>query len=232
MQKQLMWGIIGLGMIATRFASELSYSTTGRLHAVASRDEARARQFAHDYGAERYYGEYGALLGDPDVDVVYIATPHTHHAEWAIEAAEAGKHVLCEKPIAPNHAQAMEIFEAARRNDVFCMEAYMYRCIPQTARLVELIRSGAIGDVRLIEATFGFGGPGVGSGRNWMPSLAGGGILDIGGYPVSMVRSPMPQVLHPPIPLRSSAPEPSGRLASTSGRLHRCDSQTESRHTS
>ena len=182
------WGIIGPGRIARRFAEQLPESTTGRLVAVASRDAARARAFGSEFGATRWYGDYGELLADPEVAAVYVATPHPWHAEWVIRAAEAGKHILCEKPLALNAATAMAAIEAAREHDVFLMEAYMYRCHPQTAQLVSLIRDGAIGEVRHIHAQFSFASTPNPEGRLYAPALGGGGILDIGGYPVSAAR--------------------------------------------
>ncbi|MEQ7010753.1 aldo/keto reductase [Actinopolymorpha sp. B17G11] len=182
------WGILGPGRIAGRFAADLPSSETGRLVAVASRDLARAKSFADKHGADHAYGSYDELLADDTVDAVYIATPHPQHAEWAIRAAEAGKHLLCEKPLTVNHAQATAVFEAARRHDVFAMEAYMYRCNPRTVRLAELIRSGAIGAVHQIQATFAFGSSGDPENRLFRQDLAGGGILDVGGYATSMAR--------------------------------------------
>ncbi|HEY6740633.1 MAG TPA: aldo/keto reductase, partial [Actinopolymorphaceae bacterium] len=137
---------------------------------------------------DRAYGSYEELLADDGIDAVYIATPHPMHAQWAIRAAEAGKHVLCEKPLTVSHAESMAVVEAARRHDVFLMEAYMYRCLPQTRRLVELVRDGAIGQVHQIQAAFAFGSGPVPGSRTWEPELAGGGILDVGGYPVSAAR--------------------------------------------
>ncbi len=186
--KKLGWGILGPGNIAQRFAHDLPASRTGVLVAVGSRNIDKAREFAAAHGGARAHGSYEELLADPEVEAVYIATPHPMHAEWAIKAAEAGKHVLCEKPLTVNHAETMAVIEAARAHDVFLMEAFMYRCVPQTQRLVELIREGAIGDVIHIEASFGFRSkPSPGS-RLWEADLAGGGILDVGGYPVSMAR--------------------------------------------
>ena len=128
------------------------------------------------------------LLADKEVQAIYISTPHPMHAEWAIKAAEAGKHVLCEKPIALNAAEAMAIIEAARQNDVFLMEAFMYRCHPQTAKIVELVSSGIIGEVRVIQATFSFATTFNLESRLLNNALGGGGILDVGGYCVSMAR--------------------------------------------
>ena len=179
------WGIIGAGGIAGRFASQLPSSVTGRLAAVASRDRDRAEKFAAAHGAARAYDSYESLLSDPEVHAVYIATPHTLHAPWAINSAKAGKHVLCEKPLTVNRAEAMAVIEAAAAHDVFLMEAYMYRCHPQTRRLLDLISSGAIGAVHHVQASFAFAADPARGGRLFDPRLAGGGILDVGGYPVS-----------------------------------------------
>ena len=121
---------------------------------------------------------------------MYIATPHPHHAEWTIRAAEARKHILCEKPIGLNFAEAMAIVEAARANDVFLMEAFMYRCHPQAARIAEIVRSGRLGPIRAIAATFSFRGkqPRDPDSRLLSNVLGGGGIMDVGCYAVSMSR--------------------------------------------
>ena len=187
-ERKLRWGIIGLGRIAAKFARDLPRSHSGKLLAVASRSQAKADEFGEEFGAVRRYGSYQDLLADEEVEAVYIATPHPFHAEWAIAAAEAGKHILCEKPLTVNHPQAMAVVEAARRNDVFLMEAFMYRCHPQTAKLVELIRRGVIGEVRAVQATFGFHASYDLDGRLLKRSLGGGGILDVGCYCVSMAR--------------------------------------------
>lgn len=188
MTKRLNWGMIGTGQIAATFAEALRLSETGRLVAVASRGVERAEAFGQEWGADRCHGTYDGLLADRDVEAVYIATPHPQHAEWTIKAIEAGKHVLCEKPCAVNEAGWMAMVEAARRGGVFLMEAFMYRCHPQTARLAELIRSGTIGDVQMIEATFSFRSGRDPSSRLYSNELAGGGILDVGCYTVSMAR--------------------------------------------
>ena len=187
---RLKWGIIGTGSIARAFALGLAQSETGMLTAVGSRSIETADRFGDEYDIPQRHGSYEALLADGEVQAVYISTPHPFHAEWAVKAAEAGKHILCEKPMALNHAQAMAMVEAARENGVFLMEAFMYRCHPQTAKLVELIRDGAIGEVRMIRAAFGFGGGDTinPESRLFSHELAGGGILDVGCYAVSMSR--------------------------------------------
>lgn len=182
------WGVLGTGRIAARFAADLARSRTGQLSAVGSRDIDSATEFAATHGVSRAYGSYSELLADDDIEVVYIATPHTLHTQLAILAAEAGKHVLSEKPLTADHATSMAVIDAAQRNDVFLMEGYMYRCHPQTAALVTLIRDGAIGAVRHIAASFAFVAGAQRSGRLFDPELGGGGILDVGGYPVSMAR--------------------------------------------
>lgn len=182
------WGIIGCGAIAKAFATGLKECKTGKLLAVASRDQAKADQFAADNGAARAYGSYEAILADPDVNAVYIATPHPMHAEWAIKAAQAKKNVLVEKPFALNHAETMAMQEAALANNVMLMEAFMYRCHPQTAKLVELLKERVIGDVKIIQATFSFQSGFNPTSRLYSNDLAGGGILDVGCYAVSMCR--------------------------------------------
>ncbi|GAB3804264.1 aldo/keto reductase [Humibacter antri] len=186
------WGIVGPGGIAHRFAEQLPHSATGRLVAVASRDSERARAFAAEFeqeaGGIRIHESYDALFADSDVDAVYISTVHTQHVRLAIQALDAGKHVVCEKPLSVDHAGAMAVVEAARRNDRYLAEAYMYRFHPQTVRLTELIAEGAIGDVQHVEASFAFRAELSAAHRLMNPHLAGGGILDVGGYPVSAAR--------------------------------------------
>lgn len=180
------WGILGTGKIARIVAGALAASEDGVLVAVGSRDRERAEAFAAELGVSRAYGGYEAVIEDREVDLVYVATYHPLHRELAVLAADAGKHVLCEKPLAVNRRDAEEIVAAARRNDVFLLEAFAYRCHPQTERLVELLREGAIGEVRMVDAVFGYdAGPRPG---NYLleRELGGGGILDVGCYTTSM----------------------------------------------
>ena len=186
--KPVNWGIIGPGTIARTFAGGLAHSRTGRLAAIATRNPDRPG-LAEKFPGARIVAGYQALLDDPEIEAVYIATPHVGHAEWAIKAARAGKHVLVEKPIALSAYEAEAIYHEARKAGVFSGEAYMYRLHPQTAKIVELVRSGVIGDVRLIRSSFGFNmGTIQPQHRLFANALAGGGILDVGGYPVSMAR--------------------------------------------
>lgn len=185
---QLNWGILGTGAIARTFARGLAQSRTGRLVAVSSRSRDSADRFAAEFGIDRAHASYDAILADPGVQALYIATPHPFHAQWAIRAARAGKHVLVEKPAALNHAQLMAMIDAADACGVFFMEAFMYRCHPQTARLVELIRDKAIGEVRVIQSTCSFHAGFNPDSRLYNNALGGGGILDVGCYPVSISR--------------------------------------------
>lgn len=184
----LRWGILSTGRIAATFTTGIAGSKLGRVVAVGSRTPAAATTFAATHGIPTAHGSYAALLADPAVEAVYIATPHPQHTEWTVKAAAAGKHILCEKPLGLNHAEAMVMAEAARAADVTLMEAYMYRCHPQTARVADLVRSGAIGPVRLIRATFSFKSAFNPASRLWANAAAGGGILDVGGYATSYAR--------------------------------------------
>ena len=184
----LNWGILGTGGIAHAFAKALATSQTGRLLAVGSRSSEKANRFGDEFSIPRRYASYEALLADPEIQAIYISLPNHLHALWTIHCAEAGKHVLCEKPLATNLGEAMSAVEAARQHDVFLMEAFMYRCHPQTARLVELIRSKAIGEVRLIEAHFSFNMHGPSVDIRQQSEAAGGGIMDVGCYCASMAR--------------------------------------------
>jgi predicted dehydrogenase/aryl-alcohol dehydrogenase-like predicted oxidoreductase len=182
------WGILGPGDIAKAFAGGVAGSRTGTLAAIAARDPGKAG-LAETFPGARVLAGYDALLADPEIDAIYIAVPHPFHTEWAIKAAEARKHVLCEKPLALTAFEADAMMHAARKAGTFLGEAFMYRLHPQTLKLVELIKSGAIGDVRMIKSSFGFAMPRfMPEHRLYANDLAGGGILDVGGYPVSMVR--------------------------------------------
>ncbi len=184
------WGIIGPGTIAHNFADGLKEAASAELIAIASRDDNRRRRFGDEYDVAeaRRYSDYAALAADDDVDAVYIATPHPFHAELAIMAMRAGKPVLCEKPAAMTASQVVAMTEVAAQQDVFFMEAFMYRCHPQIARMLEILRSGEIGDVRHVRASLGFQAPVDVASRLYSKALGGGGILDVGCYPVSFAR--------------------------------------------
>ncbi len=186
--QEIRWGIIGTGRIARDYATALATAEGSRLTAVASRRPETAAAFAAGIPGIRTYGSYQALVDDPEVDAVYIATPHPQHAEWSIRALRAGKHVLCEKPLGVNHAEVMAMIDAAEQNQRFLMEAFMYRCHPQTRKLQELVADGAIGELRHIQASFGYRAPFNPRSRLFANDLAGGGIMDVGCYPLSAAR--------------------------------------------
>ncbi|WP_417260743.1 aldo/keto reductase [Celeribacter sp.] len=187
---QVSWGIIGPGSIAQNFADGLAQAPSGTLTAIASRSAARRAAFgdAHAIADDMRFADYAALCDAPDVDAVHIAVPHPFHAELALMALRAGKHVSVEKPAGLNAAEVTALVEAAAQENRFFMEAYMYLLHPQIARMIDIVRSGEIGDITHIRATFGFNAPFDASSRLYDPALAGGAILDVGGYPVSAAR--------------------------------------------
>ena len=184
------WGIIGPGSIAHNYADGLKESASGALVAVAGRDATRRAAFGDRYGiaADKRYADHAALLADPDVDAVYVATPHPWHAEISIAALRAGKHVLTEKPGGMNAAEVTAITEVAAQEGRLWAEAFMYRCHPQIARVLEIVESGEIGELTHIRTHFGFNASYNPASRLYDPALGGGGILDVGGYPVSLAR--------------------------------------------
>src|SRR6267142_1942177 len=178
------WGIIGPGKIAKKFATALSMVEGATLRAVASRDAGRAAGFAQEYGAAVGYASYEELVADGAVDAVYIATPHGFHAEHALLCLRHGKAVLCEKPMALSARQVSAMIAASEESGAFLMEAMWTRFIPLMGSLMELIGSGAIGEVKYIRADFGFLAPFNPEGRLYNMRLGGGSLLDIGIYPL------------------------------------------------
>ena len=177
------WGIVSTADINRKVIPGAQASPEVDLRAVASRDLARAQAYAQEWGIPEAYGSYEELLADPEVEVVYISLPNGPHVEWSIRALEAGKHVLCEKPLARHPGDVERAFDAADRAGRLLMEAFMWRHHPQTARLVELVRGGAIGELRLVRASFSFTiRPGD---VRLDPALAGGSLMDVGCYCVS-----------------------------------------------
>jgi predicted dehydrogenase len=182
-------GILGCANIARQFARDVAPSRALRIEAVASRDAAKAAAFAAEFGIARAHGSYEALLADAALDAIYIPLPNSLHAEWAVRAARSGKHVLCEKPLAMNLGEARAMFDAARQHRVMLLEAYPWWFQPQTAALLELLDSGAIGRVRLVQSTFGFSlrDP-AGTNIRSIAALGGGALLDAGSYCLSFIR--------------------------------------------
>lgn len=178
----LRWGVVAPGAIAADFVHALHTHTEQRVNAVASRSRERAAEFAERHGIPKSYGEYAHLYADPDVQIVYVASPHSEHMRLAFDAIDAGKHVLIEKPIGLSAAEARAIRERARTAGVFAMEAMWTRFVPRTDVMMQLREDGALGEVSLVMADLGFGWPP--GGRLFDPELGGGALLDIGVYPV------------------------------------------------
>ena len=187
MSDKIRWGFIGLGSIARRFGNGFAYAPNAEIYAVASRSQAKADAFGAEFGATKCYGSYEALVNDPDVDVVYVGTPHNYHKPHTLLSLNAGKPVLCEKPFAVNAAEAREMVACAREKNLFLMDAFWTRFFPAMAKVRELLAAGAIGDVMLLQADFGYRTPGVNpDSRTFSPDLAGGALLDVGSYPVQL----------------------------------------------
>ncbi|TDQ46105.1 Gfo/Idh/MocA family protein [Actinorugispora endophytica] len=180
------WGVLGTGGIAGAFLKGLGAVEGARVTAVGSRSDASAARFADAWGIPNRHGSLQGLAGDPEVDVVYVATPHPAHVEGALACLEAGKHVLCEKPLAMNTREAASMIDAARRNERFLMEAMWTRFAPAAREIDRLLADGAIGELRLLNADFGNAVPYDPRSRMWAPELGGGALLDLGVYPVAL----------------------------------------------
>ncbi|MFK5923338.1 MAG: Gfo/Idh/MocA family oxidoreductase [Verrucomicrobiota bacterium] len=187
MNTKLKWGVLGTGMIAGKFAGDLPKSNMGVLVAAGSRTQESADRFAGQYGGRGVEG-YEDLINDQEVQAVYNCLPNGLHHEWSIAAMRAGKHVLCEKPFALNVTEAEQMFAVAEETGRVLVEAFMYRAHPQTQKLIEMVRGGVIGDLRLIRSNFTFyRAPSMDDAR-YHPSQGGGAIMDVGTYCVNMIR--------------------------------------------
>ena len=181
------WGLLGTARINRMLIPPLRVSPRNRVVAVASRDRARAVAYAAEWGIGRAHGSYEDLLADPDVHVVYVALPNHLHVEWTVRAARAGKHVLCEKPLALAPSDVDRVAAAARECRVAVAEAFMYRHHPQTLRIKELVDGGAVGAIRLVRGSFSFPLTRPNDVR-LDPAMGGGSLWDVGCYPVSFTR--------------------------------------------
>lgn len=186
--EQFNWGLIGPGRFAREFADELRTTERSRCYAVASRDYAKAEAFRRDFGFERAYGSYEELVQDPAVDVVYVVVPHVFHSKIARMAIEAGKAVVCEKPLTPSPDQTRELTTFARERGVFLMEAMKTGFLPAIRQAKAWIEAGKIGVPKLAKADFCFQGPPDPEDRLMNPDLAGGAVLDVGIYPIYLTR--------------------------------------------
>jgi predicted dehydrogenase len=188
MASPLGWGVIGTGAIASDFTRSLRGSKLCRVVSVCGSAPEKARAFARRWKLPSFSASLPDLLERPDVQAVYVATPHPLHEPHAISCIEAGKHVLCEKPFTLDAAGAERVIDSARRRGTFLMEAFMYRCHPLIEALAAELKAGVIGEVRHVRADFGFSVPRAPSSRLFNPALGGGAILDVGCYPMSLVR--------------------------------------------
>ena len=185
--RPLRWGIAATGKIAASMCQALQGLPDADIVSVGSRTQEASDAFARRFSIPHAHGSYDALWGDDDVDVVYIASPHSHHHSMTIAALDAGKHVLCEKPIAVNAAQAREMVEAATRNDRFLMEAMWTWFIPAVVDIRQRVLDGEIGELKVVEANFGIAVADP-DGRHRRIDLAGGAMLDVGIYPITFAR--------------------------------------------
>ncbi|MER5950712.1 Gfo/Idh/MocA family oxidoreductase [Streptomyces sp. NPDC001904] len=186
--ERVRWGILATGGIAASFTADLLDLPDAEVVAVGSRSDASAKAFAERFGIPRAYGDWASLAADPEVDVVYVATPHSAHRQAAGLCLEAGKPVLCEKAFALNAREAEELVSLARSRGLFLMEAMWMYCHPLVRRLKALVDGGAIGDVRTVQADFGLAGPFPPAHRLRDPAQGGGALLDLGVYPVSFAQ--------------------------------------------
>lgn len=182
--KNYKWGIIGPGKIAAKFAEALTLVDGASLGAVASRNEERAKEFAEKFGAERYYNNYEQLAADPEIDAIYIATPHAFHCDQALLCLQHKKPVLCEKPMALSNRQVQLMVDAAREANVFLMEAMWTRFLPSIEKTLELIRDGKLGTIKYVRADLGFKAPYATDNRLFDLAQGGGALLDVGVYPI------------------------------------------------
>lgn len=178
------WGIIGPGKIARKFAEAIPLAGNAVLHAVASRDALRSSQFAKAHGAAKWYDDYEQLAADPDIDAIYVATPHAFHTENTLLCLGHGKPVLCEKPMALNRKQVQQMVNASQQNNTFLMEAMWTRFLPMVEKVLEILKEGRIGTVKYVRGDFGFYNPFDPQSRLFNISLGGGSVLDIGVYPL------------------------------------------------
>lgn len=185
MADQIQWGILGTGSIAEKFAVALSFVTQAKLLAVGSRSLESARVFGRKFDVPKRFGSYERLASDPDVEVVYVATPHTLHAENCLLLLKENKAVLCEKPFTINAREAERVISLAKEKRCFLMEAMWSRFLPSFVKVRKLVRDGVIGDLQMVNAGFGFRASYDPGSRLFDPNLGGGALLDVGIYPVS-----------------------------------------------
>jgi predicted dehydrogenase len=184
MTRKYNWAVLGCGKIARKFSNDLKLLPNAKLYAAASRDFQKAEQFASEFGFEKAFGSYQEMVNDPDVDIVYVATPHSFHYEHVMLCLNHGKAVLNEKPFALNLREAEKMVGKARSDGIFLMEAFWTRFQPGFRKALEIIRSGSLGALRIVHSDFAFNAPKDPLHRLYNVELGGGSLLDIGIYPV------------------------------------------------
>jgi predicted dehydrogenase len=189
MDRKVNWGILGCAGIAEKaFIPAVRGSRNGVLAGIAARDVSRARDWADRFGFLKFHRTYQELVEDPAIDAIYNPLPNDLHAEWSIQAMRAGKHVLCEKPMAMNAPEVRAMIGAAESGGVLLMEGFMYKFHPQIEKTLALIREGKIGEVRAVHSSFTFHFERDGANYRWFPAMGGGALYDVGCYPISLAR--------------------------------------------
>lgn len=182
--KTYRWGILGAGRIADKFCEALNFVNGSQVYAISSRDDANAQAFAGKHNATKFYTNYVDLATDPEIDIIYIATPHAFHYEHTMLCLQHGKHVLCEKPMSLNSKLSSEMMDFAAHQNLFLMEGLWTRFMPFTEKIISLIEDAAIGYIKHVQADFGFAAPFDATGRMFNKILGGGSVLDVGIYPI------------------------------------------------
>ena len=190
MSKKIRWGILGTGMIAKKFAKDLKATDLGELHAIGSRSQDTANLFSSEFGGKAF-NSYESLINDSEIDAIYNPLPNGLHAEWSIKAMNAGKHVLCEKPMARNISEVEEMFKVSEQTGKVLIEGFMYRAHPAIQKLIETVRNGTLGKVKLIRSNFSFTREVMDSDARYKAEHAGGGLMDVGCYCVNLARAIM-----------------------------------------
>jgi dihydrodiol dehydrogenase / D-xylose 1-dehydrogenase (NADP) len=196
--QKIKWGILGTGWIAEQFAKDLIHARNGEIYAVGSRTNESAQRFADQHHIPKVYGSYEELVNDPDVDAIYVATPHPFHKDSVMTCLHAGKAVLCEKPFTVNSGELEELVSYAKEHKLFLMEGMWTRFLPPIMKVREWLKDERIGDVRMVKGDFGFRIGWDPEGRLLNPNLGGGALLDVGIYPISfasMIFGAQPQAI-------------------------------------
>jgi predicted dehydrogenase len=188
LSEKVKWGILGTGNIARQYAAGLRSARHCVVSAVGSRTKEAAAEFAKTFHVENVHGSYEALIADPEVDAVYISMPNSLHCQWTLAALNAGKHVLCEKPLAMNAAEAQQMFAAAEKSGKLLMEAFMYRTHPQTLAVMDCVKRGGIGKLKMIRTSFCYRTTRIDGNVRFVRELGGGTLMDIGCYCISFSR--------------------------------------------